>query len=266
MSDSIVYVGIDDTDMPDSPGTNKIARSLAIQMAPRYHCKMIVRHQLLFDPRVPYTSKNSSASLQFVADETSPEFSLPDLIETLRGGLRAAFVFGSDPGLCVTTHVAAELVEFGHRCQEEVVAQSAALSLAQIAGVHLEALGGTGDGVIGALAAVGLASTGHDGRIVQLGSWPDDLSGLQPVKVLHERGIDVLRIEQPGFQTASDDLHNVGGQSDGSYVETKDQVSAHCQVDVGKHLRPNYRQGRAVVFAAPLSHEDPDLWKAVRLT
>src|SRR5437870_2586916 len=58
----LIYVGIDDTDTLDTPGTNQLARALAAQIASTHECLLIVRHQLLDDPRVPYTSKNGSAS------------------------------------------------------------------------------------------------------------------------------------------------------------------------------------------------------------
>jgi hypothetical protein len=77
--------------------------------------------------------------------------------------------------------------------------------------------------VIGALAAIGLASRGNDGRIVRLGEWPDDLSGSQTVSTLSERGVRVL------------DSHSNQKVTDGS-------------VDVGEKLRPNVRDGGAVLF------------------
>ena len=56
----MIYVGIDDTDTVDTPGTNQLAKALVMRLARDYECVSIVRHQLLFDPRIPYTSKNGS--------------------------------------------------------------------------------------------------------------------------------------------------------------------------------------------------------------
>ena len=60
-----VLVGIDDTDNLTSPGTGWIAQSLIRQLASEGFGEPlgITRHQLLKDPRVPYTSHNSSACL-----------------------------------------------------------------------------------------------------------------------------------------------------------------------------------------------------------
>ncbi len=234
----MIYVGIDDTDMPGTPGTNQLARDLVRRVAPRFACRMIVRHQLLADPCVPCTSKNGSASIHLVARDSGAD--LGWLIQSLRQGMRAWFVPGSDPGLCVAESVPEDVLAFGSRCQRELVGQQTARDLAARYGIHLEGLGGTEGGVIGALAAVGLAALGDDGRIVQLGSWPDDLSGPQDVAVLRERGITVRRLD------------------------TGDRI-AEGTVDVGKHLRPNRRQQGPVLFVQP--HADPVIaaWQALRL-
>ncbi len=235
----MIYVGIDDTDMRGTPGTNQLARALARRVAPRYRCRLIVRHQLLADPRVPCTSKNGSASIHLVPEtEHGPH---DWLIDALRQGMREWFVPGSDPGLCLAGPVPDEVCGFGRRCQRELVDQSQARALAARHAIHLEGLGGTEGGVIGALAAIGLAAAGDDGRIVQLGAWPDDLSGPQDLAAIQARGIAVRRID-------SGDLVTCG------------------PIDVGKHLRPNYRRDDAVLFVRP--HADPGVapWEAVKLT
>ena len=130
----------------------------------------MLRHQLFFDPRVPYTSKNGSASLRIRGDSGA----INDLIALLQREMRAWYVPGSDPGLCVAETVPDDVRAFGLRCQGEVVTQEEARDLAARHGLHLEAFGGTEGGVIGALAAVGLLAGGDDGRVVHLpaGSGP----------------------------------------------------------------------------------------------
>lgn len=234
----MIFVGIDDTDVPGSPGTKRLARELSGLLAPRYRSLLVVRHQLLFDPRIPYTSKNSSASILLQTADDEP---LSDLAATIRVILEGWFVTGSDPGLCVTAHVPGEVTEFGRRCQQEVVRQEEALALARRHGIDLQSLGGSGGGVIGALAAVGLAAGRNDGRIVGLGQKPDDLSGEQEIALLYSYGVDqVRRIES-------------------------DEVIAEGRVDVGKRLRPNYRDGMVVLFVEPANEAcGPAPWRAVR--
>jgi hypothetical protein len=233
----VIYVGIDDTDTADSPGTNQLARALVAQLVPDYRCALILRHQLLYDPRVPYTSKNGSASIQL---EPSGHADVEGLTAHLRAGMRAWFKEGSDPGLCVALRVPPEVTAFGRRCQAELVAQADARRLATACGVHLEGLGGTEDGVIGALAAVGLAAGRDDGRVVQLGTWPDDLSGPQEVAAVRSRGVAVHQV-------------------------SSDMPVTEGHVDVGKHLRPNYRAGRVVLFVTPAPPNGAAAWQAVRL-
>lgn len=231
----MIYVGIDDTDVIDSPGTNQLARAIATAVRDRWQCLQIVRHQLLFDPRVPYTSHNGSASLVFVPQsDTAPEqASIADLTDHCRRVMRDWFVPGSDPGLCVTQAVPQEVISYAWRCQHELMDQAEARSLAEAHGIHLEGLGGTEGGVIGALAAVGLAVTGDDGRIIQWRSWPDDLTGAQPLSLLQARGVSVCDYDSLSFIDRG-------------------------LVDVGKHLRPNLRGGRAVLYArsTPVSRTD----------
>lgn len=236
----MIFVGIDDTDTPESPGTNQLARSLVKRLELEFRCVQITRHQLFFDPRVPYTSKNGSASILLEPDGSK---SVTELIPVLRQGIQEWFQVGSDPGLCVTESVPEEIINFGQGCQRELITQVEARQLAHRFGVHLEGLGGTNDGIIGALAAVGLIATGNDGRIVQLGSLPDDLSGKQSVATILSRGIEVRCIET-------------------------DEPVRDGEIDVGKHLRPNYRGGKIVLFVTPKMPRNPGdkQWQAVRLT
>ena len=236
----MIYVGIDDTDMPGTPGTNQFCRAL-VERISRFRCRLIVRHQLLVDRRVPYTSKNSCASLQLVPSDgvRVDDQTLDALQVVIRRFLGERFVSGSDPAFCVTTHVPRVVVEFGQRCQQEVVTQQEARDLAASQGIHLEGCGGTEDGVIGSLAAVGLAANGDDGRVVKIGEFADDLSGRQRIAKLLARDVDVR------------------------CLDSGDSV---CQgtVDVGKHLRPNYRGHKIVLFAERVGRS-PVHWNAVRL-
>lgn len=234
----MIYVGIDDTDVVGSRGTNQLARWMVTELAESFRCLRIVRHQLLEDPRVPCTTKNGSASILFERRDGSSSETLTAL---LRQHMLASYVDGSDPGLCVTEEVPAAVVKFGRRCQTEFVSQLEAYELAAAHGLFLEGLGGTRDGVIGALAAVGLATANDDGRIVQLGEWPDDVSGVQPVSFLLERGLHVWEYET-------------------------ERVIETGRVDVGKHLRPNRHQGRDVLFVRKaISAEDEDSFVALKL-
>lgn len=236
----MILVGIDDTDTATSPGTNQVARAVVAELDSGFRCMRIVRHQLLVDPRVPYTSKNSCCSLLIEPRDTDSA-ALQELREHLRAALLRRFQLGSDPGLCLAVDVPEEVVAFGQLCKRDVVEQQEARDLASRFRIDLSALGGTEDGVIGALAAVGLATTENDGRVVQIQEQPDDLSGPQPLTKVRSRGVDQV-CSLPSRDIVTDGI-----------------------IDVGKHLRPNLRQGQIVLFVEPCADAEVD-WIAVRQT
>ncbi|HOA23868.1 MAG TPA: hypothetical protein PK801_16580 [Aggregatilineales bacterium] len=181
----MIYIGLDDTDILNTRGTGHLARIIAGELASMVHVVGVTRHQLLKDPRVPCTSKNSSATIHVEAPE---DVSIDEIAGRVREVMMANFIEGSDPGLCVVDDVPPAVVEFGWRAKRELIQQSEAWELAQATGIRLMGLGGTRDGVIGALAAVGLAASGNDGRYVIVGR-SRELSGLQPVSALLEAGV-----------------------------------------------------------------------------
>lgn len=216
----MILVGIDDTDIVGSKGTNQLAKAIVRELPAGWRCLRIVRHQLLDDPRVPYTSQNGSASIALERDAEQP---LDGLLDVCRRVMRDWFIDGSDPGLCAATRVPSAVVEFGERCKTQLVTQDDAHRIAVAAEISLEGLGGTNGGVIGALAAIGLAATENDGRIVQLGHCPDEVSGVHSVEVLRDHGVDVRE------------------------ANTQSKIE-RGSVNVGKKLRPNLCNGRATLF------------------
>ena len=221
----MIYIGIDDTDIVGSPGTNQLARTIVRRLGHVARGSIVCRHQLFFDPRVPFTSGNGSASIQLPHGDDIPR---DELIASVRHEMRDFFIEGSDPGLAVATTASADMTAFAARARAEVVDQNDARTVAACSDCHLEGLGGTNQGIIGALAAIALAAGGDHGRVVHLGEWPwpDRFSGVQPVAAIRERGIADIR-------TATGDAF------------------AGEEIDIGKHLRPNWRGGRVVLFVEP---------------
>jgi tRNA(Ile2) C34 agmatinyltransferase TiaS len=188
----MIFVGLDDTDNAESRGTGHLARMIAAELAPTYRVQGVTRHQLLVDPRVPYTRNNSSATIVLAGNGDIDLSTLADRVsELILGDLQP----GSDPGLCVAGPVPAAVVEFGRRAQRQVVTQAEARQLAAAHDITLLGLGGSQDGVIGALASVGLAASGEDGRYVLVGR-SRELGGMQPVEVLLRSGITAVQTLQ----------------------------------------------------------------------
>jgi tRNA(Ile2) C34 agmatinyltransferase TiaS len=185
----MIYIGMDDTDNLDSRGTGRLAREIAQDLSADFTVTGVTRHQLLVDPRIPYTSHNSSAAIGLVETEQA---NLAELFERVKTLMLAGFVYGSDPGLCVAGAAAsAALSVFGQRAQREVLSQAEARALAEAHGALLAGLGGSQDGVIGALSAVGLAASGEDGRYLLVGR-TRELSGLHEVSTVLQAGISAV--------------------------------------------------------------------------
>jgi len=232
-----IYVGIDDTDTLEDPGTNQLARHIVRELAGEFDGRMILRHQLLEDPRVPCTKKNGCASLLFETKGT-----VSRLVEALRDLIIPWCPSGSDPGFCVASAVPAAVTDWGLRAQRELVTQQEAHQIAREKDIHLEGLGGTEDGVIGALAAVGLMATKNDGRVIYFGDSAEDwydVTGCLEVPDILARGIDQVLTFDAG------ELLTTG------------------TVDIGKRLRPNYRGGKIVRYVA---RGELSEWEAVRRT
>jgi tRNA(Ile2) C34 agmatinyltransferase TiaS len=226
----MLFVGLDDTDNLESRGTGYLARQIAGAMARNGEVIGVTRHQLLVDPRVPYTKKNSASAILVRGDGLDVE----TVMERVRALMLADFHPGSDPGLCVAESVPAAIIDFGRRAQREVVTQQEARELAAQCGIPLVGLGGDEGGVIGALSAVGLAACGDDGRYVLVGH-SRDLTGLQPVSAILEIGIDA--VQTLDGRPVSDGLVSID------------------------RLRPARRGERAVLFV----ERDGDHWLPLKL-
>jgi hypothetical protein len=161
-----LLIGIDDTDNLESRGTGYIVRQMASWLAENRLAAPggITRHQLLVDSRIPYTSHNSSACLSVEA------VSLPGLWDTCCEYLVRAAAMGSDVGLCIarTEQISGLVMDFGRRAKLEVLDAAEAEQIASSLQIHLAGLTGTGGGMIGALAGVGLRQAGDDGRFLWL--------------------------------------------------------------------------------------------------
>ena len=165
MAKSTFLIGIDDTDNATSPGTGRLARTLSDECALRGLAPLgVTRHQFLLDPAIPYTSHNSGAC---IAVESENGLSNRDFIFDFIAIVSAD---GSDPGVCIAeiSQVPAFVTEFAIRATEQVVTMPEAFGLAKQASIALHGLGGTCQGIIGALGSVGLRASGSNGRFIDL--------------------------------------------------------------------------------------------------
>lgn len=166
----MLLVAIDDTDNtePGCVGTGRRARTLASELvaAGLGAAATVTRHQLLVHPDIPFTSHNSAACIALEASPAAVEV----VAAAAREHLCAHRNAGANPGLCVVAEdaVPASLLEFAKRAQGEVLTlDEADRQAAGLAGV-VWSDGETGQGRIGALAAVALRRSGEDGRFIGL--------------------------------------------------------------------------------------------------
>ncbi|MCG8481815.1 MAG: hypothetical protein MJA31_00755, partial [Clostridia bacterium] len=162
-----LVICIDDTDNLESKGTGSIAdemRQIIIQEG-FGKCGIVTRHQLLLHKDIPYTSHNSSMCFDCEIDDSKYEI----LEETLSTYLKNESADGSDPGICIVklTHETNEdlLLDFGLRAKKCILTKEEAYDVANELGLYLKEEGGTGQGVIGALAGAGLRLGGNDGEV-----------------------------------------------------------------------------------------------------
>jgi hypothetical protein len=187
-----ILVSIDDTDDIDSRGTGDVAELLAaglVEGGLAGRCGRVTRHQLLVHPDIAYTSHNSSMCFPAEVDPGA----LDAAIVWCRRTLAAESVEAADPGLCVAVPGrltdAEALVAFGRSAKERVFTKEDAYAVASAVGAHLSEHGGTGLGVIGALAGAGLRLSGEDGRFKGKLRIPAD-GGVLAVGGIKEHGVD----------------------------------------------------------------------------
>lgn len=234
-----ILISIDDTDDIDSRGTGEIAELLAhgIEQNGWGKCGPVTRHQLFIHPDIPYTSHNSSMCFPAEIPEA--------LIETVTGfcssKLSAESAPSSDPGLCVLVPERLQrpeiLVSYGRRTKTTVITKEEAYATAASLRVHLSEHGGTGQGVIGALAGAALRLTGNDGRFKGKFRIPTQ-NGTTTVGDISAYGVDMVQA--------------IGG----------DALEKSEKVHVGEWVKLALIDGKAVLLAVPALDIPGVAWKA----
>lgn len=228
----MIFIGIDDTDNKESGGTGRVARGIAAVLREKFPVLGVSRHQLLVDDRVPYTSNNSCNVIHLLTDKAD-RVQLTDWVCEL---VKQRALAGSDPGVCVGDDFASGY-SFGKEAQTELVTQARALEAAFETDSTLRAVGGTGDGIIGAMAGVILAAGGNDGRFVEVGR-TRELDGVVSVEELLSSGVREVRTR--------DDVLVISGA-----VDTN-----------GGRVRPIVRRHQPVLLVESVSE---NVWRVVEL-
>jgi hypothetical protein len=222
-------IGIDDTDNLETRGTGYRVRQMAEWLAENKLAipKGITRHQLLVHPQIPYTSHNGSACLSVETRNAD------DLWEASREFLLRESAAGSDVGLCLAEWdaIPEEVRALGRRAKSEVLVMLEAQRVASIVGIRCEGLTGTGGGVIGALAGIGLHRGGNDGRFL----W---LPGLRELEGKYSIA-EVMR----------------KGQIERVCTLERKELSPDEIIDVGEWVRPVLLNSKSTLFVEEQNHE-----------
>ncbi len=129
-------------------------------------------------------------------------------------------------------------MEYGRRAKTTVLSKEEAYETAAAHHVHLSEHGGTGQGVIGALAGAGLRLTGGDGRFKGRRQIPSK-NGLATVGEIRAAGIDVVKSLQGDVLDASEIVH------------------------VGEWVKLVLVEGQTVLLVVPAGDVAGAAWKAV---
>lgn len=187
---------IDDTDDIGTKGTGEIAEEIALLLADisGTRASFVTRHQLYIHPDIPYTSHNSAMCFSIRSGLTLDEIHQHAVKHLARESAPAA-----DPGIPIldldSNYDAIALMDFGRRAKNEVLTKVAAYGLAEQCHILLTEHGGTGQGIIGALAGLGLRLMGSDGRVkgqIKLGQFEDISLELSVADILSQTGLDAV--------------------------------------------------------------------------
>lgn len=234
-----LLIGIDDTDNKESRGTGYRSRKLGVLIEKNDLGEVysISRHQLFVNPQIPYTSQNSSACLFVETCETER------IIVLCRNFLLEDSADGSDVGLCIHPYekISEEIISWGLDAKKTVLSKEKARTLAKKKNIFLEGLTGTHDGIIGALAAIGLRKQGDDGRCIWLaGKELRDLKGI----------------------ISSDEITSLTGIE--KIVNSNfEPINKNIQIDVGEWVRPILKNHKPTIIVEEDKSNERINWKCV---
>ena len=228
-----VYVGIDDTGNSESVGTGKFAREIAAELSRNYSVYGVTRHQFYLHHDINFSLHNFCAVVHLDAGEKHVD----DIFVAVKKIMQDNFNEGSNPGLAVAleSSISPAIVAYGKDAKEAVLTSKRAWSLAANSNICLNSIGGNGNGVIGAMAGLGLAATKNDGRFLQVGKIRR-LKGPQTVEKLMGAGIEGV-FTQDGRPVTEGVIFNDGN----------------------KPVKPCMLNGKVILFVV----EDEGMFKAV---
>jgi hypothetical protein len=231
-------IGMDDTDNSRTSSTGVLAQHLgqALQDASLGKMESITRHQLFLNTQISYTSDNSSICLTIEADSHKRS----EIEMFCRSFILREFASGANAGFAIAAwpQVTVEVFTWARTAKTYVVTRQEAIQMARSAQIGITGLTGTGNGVIGALAAIGLRFRGEDGRFI----WLPNIS-------LINNGV-YSSSELMGY-SPFDRIENLRGRA--PHPDDK--------IEVGKWIRPVLKEGRCVLLVEEKRNDPKASWQ-----
>ncbi len=174
MAENRFFIGIDDTDSPSSKGTGYLTRELGKEIENQKLGKVlnITRHQLLISKGINFTNRNNSACIEVNTCN----------IESLAGFCHH-FIYSNtndeaNPVMIISpaNTVSESIIEFGIKAKNEILTLKQSEKILKDYGLKADFIRKKKNGIIGALAAIGLRATGNDGRVIWVNGY--EMKGL----------------------------------------------------------------------------------------
>lgn len=238
-------LGIDDTDSQtngDSTSASQDTAALALKLGQKLESLNLARliniscHQLFQHPSIAHTKNNIACCLLLDCDAQK----VREIDMTTRLTLRGESSAKANPGyaLGAWNQFDPEIIAWGKTAKSAKLERMDAIALARRSGIAIAGITGSGTGVIGALAAVGLRYDGNDGTI----QWMPGLDKLNGVFTQFEinQFIHIESIESP--------LHKHPALDD--------------RILFSSEVKPILKNGRIVVEVTPSKRGEAFEWQS----
>jgi hypothetical protein len=234
-------IGLDDTNNPGGSSTGGLAVRLGkkLEELGMGRSEAVTRHQLIRSPLVPCTSENVAVCLSFEAEVNRRS----ELEMACRSFILREYSRGADAGFALASwaQITADVFTWAKLAKNRVLSRQDALQTARAAGIAIAGLTGSGDGVIGALAAIGLRFRGEDGRFLWLPNM-DALNGVYKYTDLMD-------------QVPFDSIENIKGKA----PRPEEKIS------LAEGIHPILREGRCLLLVEQEHKETAFDWHTLDL-
>lgn len=190
-------IAIDDTDdLTKETSTGRIASLIAKHFKKDHHSKVhqgVTRHQLLLKEGIPYTSHNSTMCIDVEGNLTMEQV-IEESTQIVYDNMAAT----ACPGICICCidrlEDPDELIRYGILTQQQLIFKEQAHSLIdKYDCLYGKELGGNGQGLIGAVAGIGLRLSGNDGTFRGKIKFDDNCDHMTAGELKKNEKIDEIR-------------------------------------------------------------------------